>query len=374
MMLTNRRRRALDIWPGFVDALAALLMVVIFVLLLFSLGQFLLSDALLGRDEAIDKLRGQMRGLANVLSQERKDKESLESELTGVNKALESSLLSEDDLRRRLSLMTLEARETEVALAALQVELDTSRTRLSEQLQLVAQHSETVSSLEAERDQLEASLQDSEQEAIQARDSSAQLGVRLEALNEQLTRLNSALSVSESELQDKNLEVEDLGQRLNAALAGKVEELAVYRSEFFGKLRESLQDNADIRVEGDRFVLPSEVLFSSASATLDVEGQQEIAAVARTLKSIAAQIPDDIDWVLRIDGHTDRRPVRKAFPSNWELSSARATSIVKYLVEQGIPPHRLVAAGFAQYHPLDKGSTAEAYRRNRRIEFKLTSR
>ncbi len=374
MMLTNRRRRALDIWPGFVDALAALLMVVIFVLLLFSLGQFLLSDALLGRDEAIDKLRGQMRGLANVLSQERKDKESLESELTGVNKALESSLLSEDDLRRRLSLMTLEARETEVALAALQVELDTSRTRLSEQLQLVAQHSETVSSLEAERDQLEASLQDSEQEAIQARDSSAQLGVRLEALNEQLTRLNSALSVSESELQDKNLEVEDLGQRLNAALAGKVEELAVYRSEFFGKLRESLQDNADIRVEGDRFVLPSEVLFSSASATLDVEGQQEIAAVARTLKSIAAQIPDDIDWVLRIDGHTDRRPVRKAFPSNWELSSARATSIVKYLVEQGIPPHRLVAAGFAQYHPLDKGNTAEAYRRNRRIEFKLTSR
>ena len=374
MMLTNRRRRALDIWPGFVDALAALLMVVIFVLLLFSLGQFLLSDALLGRDEAIDKLRGQMRGLANVLSQERKDKESLESELTGVNKALESSLLSEDDLRRRLSLMTLEARETEVALAALQVELDTSRTRLSEQLQLVAQHSETVSSLEAERDQLEASLQDSEQEAIQARDSSAQLGVRLEALNEQLTRLNSALSVSESELQDKNLEVEDLGQRLNAALAGKVEELAVYRSEFFGKLRESLQDNADIRVEGDRFVLPSEVLFSSASATLDVEGQQEIAAVARTLKSIAAQIPDDIDWVLRIDGHTDRRPERKAFPSNWELSSARATSIVKYLVEQGIPPHRLVAAGFAQYHPLDKGNTAEAYRRNRRIEFKLTSR
>ena len=374
MMLTNRRRRALDIWPGFVDALAALLMVVIFVLLLFSLGQFLLSDALLGRDEAIDQLRGQMRGLANVLSQERKDKDSLESELTGVNKALESSLLSEDDLRQRLSLMTLEARETEVALAALQVELDTSRTQLSEQLQLVAQRTETVSSLEAERDQLEVSLQDSEQKAIQARDSSAELGVRLEALNEQLTRLNSALSVSEGELKDKNLEVEDLGQRLNTALAGKVEELAVYRSEFFGKLRESLRDNADIRVEGDRFVLPSEVLFSSASATLDVEGQHEIAAVARTLKSIAAQIPDDIDWVLRIDGHTDRRPVRKAFPSNWELSSARATSIVKYLVEQGIPPHRLVAAGFAQYHPLDKGDTAEAYRRNRRIEFKLTSR
>jgi chemotaxis protein MotB len=374
MMLTSRRRRALDIWPGFVDALAALLMVVIFVLLLFSLGQFLLSDALLGRDEALDQLRGQMHGLTNLLSQERKDKEGLESELAGVNKALETSRLSEDDLRQRLSSLALEARDTEVALAALQVELDTSRSQLSEQLQLVKQRAEAISSLEIEREQLQASLQDSELKATQARDSSAELNVRLEALNEQLTRLNSALSVSESELKEKNLEVEGLGQRLNTALAGKVEELAVYRSEFFGKLREALRDNADIRVEGDRFVLPSEVLFSSASATLDVEGRHEIAAVARTLKGITTQIPEDIDWVLRVDGHTDRRPVRKAFPSNWELSSARATSIVKYLVEQGIPPHRLVAAGFAQYHPLDTGNTAEAYRRNRRIEFKLTSR
>jgi len=241
-------------------------------------------------------------------------------------------------------------------------------------LQLVKQRTEAISGLEAEREQLQSSLQNSEQEVTQARESSAELGVRLEALNEQLTRLNSALSVSESELKEKNLQVEDLGQRLNTALAGKVEELAVYRSEFFGKLREALQDNENIRVEGDRFVLPSEVLFSSASATLDEDGRHEIAAVARTLKSITAQIPDEIDWVLRVDGHTDRRPVRKAFPSNWELSSARATSIVKYLVEQGIPANRLVAAGFAQYHPLDTGNTAEAYKRNRRIEFKLTSR
>ncbi len=374
MMLSSRRRRALDIWPGFVDALAALLMVVIFVLLLFSLGQFLLSDALLGRDEAIDKLRGQMRGLANVLSQEREDKAGLEAELVGINKDLDASRLSEDELRQRLSAMALDARDTEIALAALQVELDTNRSQLSEQLQLAGQHTETIRGLEAEREKLQVSLQDSEQETIQARESSVELGVRLEALNEQLTRLNSALSVSESELKEKNLEVENLGERLNTALAGKVEELAVYRSEFFGKLREALQDNADIRVEGDRFVLPSEVLFSSASATLDAEGRGEISAVARTLKSITEQIPDDIDWVLRVDGHTDRRAIRKAFPSNWELSSARATSIVKYLVEQGIPPHRLVAAGFAQYHPLDDGNTEEAYRRNRRIEFKLTSR
>jgi chemotaxis protein MotB len=374
MILSSRRRRSLDIWPGFVDALAALLMVVIFVLLLFSLGQFLLSDALLGRDEAIDQLRGQMRGLASVLSQEREEKAGLESELSGANQALDASRLSEDELRQRLSAMALEARDTEIALAALQVELDTNRSRLSEQLKLAEQRTETISGLEAEREQLQTSLKTSEQETTRARESSAELGVRLEALNEQLTRLNSALSVSESELKEKNLQVEDLGQRLNTALAGKVEELAVYRSEFFGKLREALRDNENIRVEGDRFVLPSEVLFSSASATLDEDGRHEIAAVANTLKSITAQIPDDIDWVLRVDGHTDKRPVRKAFPSNWELSSARATSIVKYLVEQGIPANRLVAAGFAQYHPLDTGNTAEAYKRNRRIEFKLTSR
>jgi chemotaxis protein MotB len=374
MIVSSRRRRSLDIWPGFVDALAALLMVVIFVLLLFSLGQFLLSETLLGRDEAIDQLRGQMRGLASVLSQEREEKADLESELTGVNQALDASRLSEDELRERLSAMVLEARDTELALAALQVELDTNRSQLAEQLKLAGQRSETISGLETERDQLQTSLETSEQETTRARESSAELGVRLDALNEQLTRLNSALSVSESELKEKNLQVEDLGQRLNTALAGKVEELAVYRSEFFGKLREALQDNENIRVEGDRFVLPSEVLFSSASATLDEDGRREIAAVARTLKSITAQIPEDIDWVLRVDGHTDRRPVRKAFPSNWELSSARATSIVKFLVEQGIPANRLVAAGFAQYHPIDTANTAEAYKRNRRIEFKLTSR
>lgn len=374
MMLTSRRRRALDIWPGFVDALAALLMVVIFILLLFSLGQFLLSDALLGRNEALDLLRGKMHGLTNALEQERQDKDGLETELTGVNVALEASRLSEDDLRQHLSVITLEAHEAEVALAALQVELDTSRAQLAEQSQHVQQGNEAISGLKADREQLQTALQDSEQQADQARNSSAELGVRIEALNEQLARLNAALSVSEGELKDKHIEVEDLGQRLNTVLAGKVEELAVYRSEFFGKLREALQDNADIRVEGDRFVLPSEVLFSSASATLDVDGRREIATVARTLNNITAQIPGDIDWVLRVDGHTDRRAIRKAFPSNWELSSARATSIVKYLIEQGIPPQRLVAAGFAQYHPLDTGKTEEAYRRNRRIEFKLTSR
>lgn len=373
-MLASRRRQTLDIWPGFVDAMAALLMVVIFVLLLFSLGQFLLSDALLGRDEALDQLRGRMQSMLATLEQEQQDKQGLQSALGKANASLDASREDGQKLRDELASTTLEAEETAVALAALQVELDDKLLLVKGQAREIARDEQTIGELEQARDELRAALKSSEQQAGQARADSAELSIRIEALNEQLARLNTALSSSEAELEKKTLEVENLGERLNTALADKVEELAVYRSEFFGKLRAALQDNADIRVEGDRFVLPSEVLFSSASAELDTDGQGEIATVARTLKQITAQIPDDIDWVLRVDGHTDRRAVRKAFPSNWELSSARATSIVKYLIEQGIPPHRLVAAGFAQYHPIDSGNTAEAYRRNRRIEFKLTSR
>jgi chemotaxis protein MotB len=374
MLLAHKRRRTLDIWPGFVDGLAALLMVVIFVLLLFSVGQVLLSDALVGRDEALDRLRGQMNNLGSLLTREREDKADLAAQLDKTGAQLSESQALGEDLRQRLSSTTLKAQETEIALAALQVELDTSRSQLAEQLKLGDQRQVEIAALETEREQLQTDLEQSRDVMQKAQASSRDLNIRVEALNEQLTRLNAALQISESELQEKNLQVENLGERLNTALAGKVEELAAYRSDFFGKLRASLEDNPDVRIEGDRFVLPSEVLFSSASAQLDKHGKQEIATVARTLIEIAADIPEGIDWVLRVDGHTDKRPVRKAFPSNWELSSARATSIVKYLIEQGIPANRLVAAGFAQYHPIDSDDSADAYRRNRRIELKLTSR
>src|SRR3546814_2610225 len=166
-----------------------------------------------------------------------------------------------------------------------------------------------------------------------------------------------------------------LGKRLNVALASKVQELARYRSEFFGRLREILGSREDIRIVGDRFVFQSEILFASGSATIEQDGRPQLARLAGTLKEIAADIPDDIDWVLRVDGHTDRRPIDTlAFPSNWELSTARAVSVVKFLIEQGIPPARLVAAGFGEFQPLDTGNDEIAYRRNRRIEFKLTER
>ena len=374
MLLARRRRYSLDIWPGFVDALAALLMVVIFVLLLFSIGQFLLSDALVGRDAALNKLHKQITSLSSLLTQSRADKVSLQQHLTATIEQRDQDRAARDELQSRLAALTIKASDTEAALAALQQELALDKTRLADRQKQVQQQAAALEGLTAERSQLQTELAGSRQETEKVRHDSVELNVRLEALNEQIARLNSALQVSGTRLKDKTLEVKNLGKRLNIALANKVEELAAYRSEFFGKLREALKDNPDIRVEGDRFLLPSEVLFPSASATLDGRGRKQISKVAHTLKSIAGKMPKGIDWVLRVDGHTDKRPVHRAFPSNWELSSARATSIVKYLITQGIPPEHLVAAGFAQYHPVDTGNTSEAYRRNRRIELKLTSR
>jgi len=423
MLLVSRQRRTVDIWPGFVDALAALLMVVMFVLLLFSVGQFMLTDALVGRDETLDRLRSRITGLADVLAMERKEKSDLQNRLASLTGELEVTLRDRDESEKRLADMTLQAQgaatelqrvEGELQLArnsiadkeqTLQQQRDTiaardqslrqqrdtiaerdqslrqQRDTIAERDQSLQQQRGTINSLETDRQRLQTSLETSQQETAEQQElvEQTQAGVselndQIAALNEQLTRINQALEVSEAELLDKNVEIEDLGRRLNLALADKVEELSRYRSEFFGKLREALSDNPDVRIEGDRFVLPSEVLFSSASADLDKQGVKEIATVARTLKEITQQIPDDIGWVLRVDGHTDRRPIRKAFASNWELSSARAISIVKYMISQGIPAEHLVAAGFGQYHPIDPASSEQAYRRNRRIELKLTSR
>lgn len=381
MLLVSRRRRAVDIWPGFVDALAALLMVVIFVLLLFSVGQFTLTDALLGRDRALDNLRSQIAELSAVLSLERGEKDELESRLLVLSGELATTVKARDEFAQQLQAMTLQADEAAAVSERLRTELAAAHARITSAESSIQQQEQSIAGLEKDRAGLQAALRDSRQETSEQHELSAraqitvnELNAQIVALRLQLLKITQALDLSESKASAQKVEIESLGRRLNIALAQKIEELAGYRSEFFGKLRDALKDNPDIRVEGDRFILPSEVLFTSASAELGSEGKGEIATVARTLKEITAQIPEDLDWVLRVDGHTDKRPVRVAFPSNWELSSARALSIVKYLIDQGIPAEHLVVAGFGQHHPLDPGDTAEAYRRNRRIELKLTSR
>jgi chemotaxis protein MotB len=220
------------------------------------------------------------------------------------------------------------------------------------------------------KDQLGTSTQQATESGLQVE----LLNRQLLALRDQLGKLTVALDASEAKAKSDEVQVFDLGKRLNEALASKVEELARYRSEFFGKLREVLGNRPDVQIVGDRFIFQSEVLFATGSADIGEDGKHQLAAFADTLKSIAVNIPTDIDWLLRVDGHTDKQPYNGPYGGNWELSTARAIAVVKFLIDQGIPPNRLVAAGFGEFRPLVDGDSQEDFRRNRRIELKLDQR
>jgi len=394
MLTASRRsRQSVDIWPGFVDALAALLLVTMFVLMVFVLAQFFLGVALSGRDEALAKLDRQVAELAELLSLERGRTESLRNSVTQLSAELQSSLAAREALTAKLSAaesardrMAADlAAEREKLAATIEADKETIETQLRE-LAALRQDIEVLRSLRAE---LESKLggETARAEAAEAATAEAQamseeqrrqvalLNRQLLALRQQIAELSAALEASEAKAKAQQVQIADLGKRLNVALASKVAELARYRSEFFGRLRDVLGERPDIRIVGDRFVFQSEVLFASGSADLGPGGRDQLARLADTLLEVARRIPSDLDWVLRIDGHTDRLPIRTVqFPSNWELSAARAISVAKFLRSRGVPPERLVAAGFSQYHPLDDRDDEISFRRNRRIEIKLTQR
>ena len=232
-----------------------------------------------------------------------------------------------------------------------------------------------IQDLVAITEENEEALEEEKRLSASARAEVERLSQQIEDLENQLNQISAALQLEEAKTTEQEAVIADLGERLNTALAQRVNELERYRSEFFGRLREVLVNNPNIRIEGDRFLLPSELFFESASATLGESGKSELDKLASTLRDISADIPDDINWILRIDGHTDQRPINtERFPSNWELSTARAVSVVRYLEEQGIPPDRMAAAGFGEHHPVDPAFTTAAFQKNRRIEVKLTNR
>ena len=381
-MTALRRRRPLEIWPAFVDATSSLLLVVVFALLLAVLGQLVLGTALAGRDEALASLGMRISKLAEILSLEQEETARLEQLL-----AVRTASLTESQARIGEQQETI--RDQTAVLAERDLKLGALRDRLSDQIGLSETLQRDIEALTALRDQIRAELeqqiaaredirQQLQTEIALNLDNLAQIALLNKQLGEfrqQLAALAGALEIAEQEIADKQIVIEDLGQRLNTALASKALQLQRYRSEFFGRLREALGQYPDIRIEGDRFILPSELLFESGSDQLGAEGRQQVARLARTLNEIAAIIPADIDWILRIDGHTDRRPINsERFQSNWELSAARAISLVRQMAENGVPLARMAAAGFAEYHPADPAETAAAYARNRRIELKLTSR
>jgi chemotaxis protein MotB len=360
----RRGRRTFDIWPGFVDALATLLIIVLFLLMVFTVAQNFLSQALVGSNNALDRLNKQVAELAQMLQLEQGQAAELRRTLATLSDELRQSNAARDNAASQLA------------------ELMPERDALSDQARraasALAAAEARVRDLESRAGSSARALSEEQKISAEARAQVDLLNQQLAALRQQLARIAAALDASEAKSAEQQAQIVDLGKRLNAALASKVEELARYRSEFFGRLREALGNRPDIRIVGDRFVFQSEVLFPSASADLQPSGKEQIARLAATLKEISAKIPKELNWVLRVDGHTDRLPIKNApnapFPSNWELSTARAISVVKYLVELGIPPERLAATGFGEYQPIDPGSDEVAFRRNRRIELKLTER
>lgn len=345
-------------WPGFVDVLSSLLLVVIFVLLIFFLSQTFLSIALSGRDEALAALRADLSDIARQLSMERVTSTSLRGEISALSANLSSS---QQDNEALLSQIT-----------GLNSQLDTARENLAAAGQAQADAQARITALSVDLTQKDEELTSEQARTAAARNEIAMLNQNLSALRQQIAALSQQLDASEQKDKRQEAIIKSLGERLNGALASKVAELSDYRSEFFGRLKALLGARPDITVEGDRFVFQSELLFGSGSASLGEEGKRQLATIAETLLTIAATIPEDVNWVLRVDGHTDVLPINtQQFPSNWELSQARALSVVKFLVSQGVPPRRLAAAGFGPYQPRDTRSTRDAYRTNRRIELRL---
>jgi chemotaxis protein MotB len=366
MSLARRRptHQGLNVWPGFVDALASLLLVIIFVLLVFVLTQFYLGAVLTGRDQTISHLSRQLNEMTDLLDVERRSNAELKVNIGRVSEALQTANADRDRLQAEAQQNS--ADHQQVALLQHDVDaLKALRTELEKKL----------AALGAEAGEAKGQLADERKMSDEARAQAALLTQQLESMRQELSRLESSLNSSEALSVEQKVEIANLGKRLNAALASKVEELARYRSEFFGRLRQLLGDRPGIRIEGDRFVFQSELLFASGSADLGEDGQARLAQLAQSLNEVTRQIPTDINWVLRIDGHTDKVPIKSGrFPSNWELSTARAVTIVKFLATQGIAPDRLAATGFGEFQPVDKGSDGAALARNRRIEIRLDQR
>jgi chemotaxis protein MotB len=333
-----RRDRSTNYWPGFVDALTSLLLVIIFLLSLFMVAQFFLGQEILGKDTALDRLNSQIAELTEMLQLERANSDDLESTIATL-----SATLSNAESERALL-------ESELATVG---SGDDGKD---------AQIASLTSELEAEQEL-----------STEAQSQVALLNQQLAALRTQIAALEEALSASEQRDVESRTAIADLGRRLNLALAQRVQDLSRYRSDFFGRLREILEGRSDVRVVGDRFVFQSEVLFDPGQAAISAEGEAELAKLAQAVVELEAQIPPEIQWVLRIDGHTDRRPISNAqFPSNWELSAARAIAVAKFLAAQGVDETHLLPAGHGEFSPIDPADNDEAYQRNRRIEFKLT--
>jgi len=335
----SRRERGVDYWPGFVDALATLILGIVFLLTVFVVVQFVLSQEVTGKDTALARLTAQLQQLTELLSLEKTDKLSLEEQVAQLRASLATTEIERDQLKT-----------------------------------LSDQSGTAAATAQSKANELNLQLDAEKQLTLRAMAQVEVLNQQIAALRRQLASIEQALELAEKKDRDAQSRIADLGQRLNLALAQRVQELSRYRSDFFGRLRAILGNRTDIRIVGDRFVFQSEVFFDTGQAVLKPEGRAEIDKITSAILELDRQIPQEIAWVMRVDGHTDVRPIGGGTRTNWDLSAARAIAVVQYMISKGVPPQRLVAAGFGEFQPIDPERTEEAYARNRRIELKLTER
>ena len=351
-----------------------------------------LDEMRLGREDALRQttsLRAELDEARQVVAADRQKIEVQLAQLVQLRRDIEALAQVRQQLERDVAARAGELQQARGDAEGLRQELGSVRDRASALEARLASEQERTVLAQRELEQRELRIEEllrSSRELEQQRDAAntagsaaaaeaAELNRQIAQLSDQLRRLDVALGVKQTEIDAQSRTIADLGQRLNAALASKVEELSQFRSEFFGRLRQTLGDRGDVRIVGDRFVFQSEVLFDSGTAEIGPAGREQLAKLAATLREITEQIPSELPWVLQVDGHTDRRPINTPrFPSNWELSTARAISVARFLVSQGIPADRVAATGFAEFQPLAAGDNEEAWRRNRRIEIKLTTR
>ncbi len=451
--LGNRGRPSDFTWPGFVDALASLLMVFVFVLMVFVIIQANLSFRISGQDSRITALQNELLELGSLLNMERETNLQLSSELSntqlkvtsleGDNEQLLSQLASlqtelsdredeiiaqqadisalssqifelEDNLESARSLADERSDEIEALIVRLTASAEAfaeqsdafnnQAIKLQQSITLAKDREERISILDSKIENLNAkntltqeelsekqrllliaeqALLKKAEELKSANNASNEAKAEIDkllasttALRLEIQKLSNLLADKERQSINDKIAIADLGKKLNSALATRVQDLQKFRSEFFGQLREVLKNRSEVRVVGDRFIFQSEVLFATGQANISDTGKEQLAEIASALREIEEVIPKDIPWVLQIEGHTDSDPIadNPFFRDNWDLSTERALSVVRFLRSEGIPANRLAAAGYGEFQPIDTQNSEAAKQRNRRIELKLTQR
>ena len=378
----NARRVENFTWPGFVDALATLLMVIIFVLMVFVLIQVNLAYRVSGQDATLGEMRQQLASLGELLNIERRASADLAANLAQITSQLGASKADRKKLQAQLVNVqaALQARMADIdRLTAKQTDikaaLSAARASLEERLGALQLAEGQLAMAQAQNQSANDKITLLEAETTASKAEVLQLTNTLTALRLRIEELTGLLAEKDKQASRDKVAIANLGKSLNNALASRVQELQRFRSEFFGRLRDVLKGRDDVEIVGDRFVFQSEVLFAQGQAKIGSDGQEQLAKLAVALADIADKIPSDINWVLQVDGHTDNVPVRAGrYADNWDLSTERALSVVRYLNQQGLPANRLAAAGYGEYQPLDSADSHDARRKNRRIELKITQR